>query len=245
MKSSIQLAKLRLDGGTQPRVKIDTDVVADYAERIAAGDEFPPVEVFHDGADYWLAEGFHRYHGHAKAGKKTIGCNVRKGTVRDAILFSCGANIAHGLRRTNPDKQRAVMTLLQDDEWSKYSDRKIAEICCVDNSTVSSYRKQLLESNSSIKVVRRIGKDGKLRPATQPKRVPVPADEGWEPGESETDPPVPVAIKGKAAPNGEPNVIGALKDQIDDFVDGLLSGRPPYVRIAIAEHLEELAERLK
>ncbi len=172
MDSAIQLAKLRLDGGTQPRVKIDTDVVDDYAERIKAGDEFPPVVVFSDGAAHWLAEGFHRYHAHAKAGKKTIRCDIRKGTVREAILFSCGANVAHGLRRTNPDKQRAVMTLLKDEEWAKYSDRKIADICCVDNSTVSSYRKQLLESNSSAQQPKRIGADGKLRPATQPKREP-------------------------------------------------------------------------
>lgn len=177
MKTGIQLSKLRIDGGTQPRVKIDTEVVVEYADRIAAGDDFPAVEVFYDGVDYWLAEGFHRYHAHVKAGKKTISCNVRKGTVREAILFSCGANSAHGLRRSTKDKQRAIETLLNDDEWSKYGDRKIADICCVSDKTVGAVRERLRCGNSAPEK-KRIGADGKSYPATQPKRVVAETSDG-------------------------------------------------------------------
>lgn len=139
----LKLSEIRIDGGTQPRAHISTDLVSEYAERIEAGDVFPSSEVVFDGKDYWLWEGFHRYHGHAKAGKKTMSCNVRQGTLRDAILFSCGANSSHGLRRTNEDKRSAVTRLLQDIEWSKNSDRWIAEQAGVSDRFVASVRPEV------------------------------------------------------------------------------------------------------
>jgi hypothetical protein len=139
-------------------------------------------------------------------------CDIRKGTVREAILFSCGANVSHGLRRTNPDKHRAVTTLLNDPEWSAYSDRKIADICCVGNSMVSDLRRaQVCDSHTS-KPAKRIGADGKCYPATQPKREPVTSTvEDFEPSET-VERPVATAERPKA--NGkpsEPNVIGELR----------------------------------
>jgi hypothetical protein len=38
------------------------------------------------------------------------------------VLHSAGANAMHGLRRTNADKRRTVMLLLQDEEWAAWSD---------------------------------------------------------------------------------------------------------------------------
>lgn len=61
--------------------------------------------------------------------------------MRDAILWSCGANATHGVRRTNEDKRRAVMKLLNDPEWSEsMPDREIARICGVDNAFVGKLR---------------------------------------------------------------------------------------------------------
>jgi hypothetical protein len=108
----------------------------------------PPIVVFHDGVDYWLADGFHRHAAHLKAGAADIAADVRKGTKRDAILHSVGANQAHGLRRTNEDKRRAVLTLLNDEEWAKWSDREIARRCAVDHTTVIRHRASLVESTS-------------------------------------------------------------------------------------------------
>jgi hypothetical protein len=63
--------------------------------------------------------------------------------VRDAILFSVGANATHGHRRTNEDKRRAVLKLLNDREWSKWSDREIARQCSVGNKFVGDLRRSL------------------------------------------------------------------------------------------------------
>jgi hypothetical protein len=52
--------------------------------------------------------------------------DVRQGTLRDAILYSCSANAAHGMRRTNADKRRAVLRLLEDPEWNANGIRWVA-----------------------------------------------------------------------------------------------------------------------
>lgn len=141
--SQLALKDIRIDGGTQSRASIDQHVVGDYAAAMAAGDTFPPVVVFFDGKTYWLADGFHRYEAYARAKIDAVPADVRQGTQRDAILFSVSANASHGLRRTNDDKRRAVLTLLNDKEWSKWSDREIARRCAVDHKTVAANRPKL------------------------------------------------------------------------------------------------------
>lgn len=133
----LDISKIKIDGGTQSRERLDESVVADYAEAI---DSLPPVVVFFDGSDHWLADGFHRYHAHRSAGRNAIESDIRSGARRDAVIYSVGANRDHGLRRSNSDKRRAVKTLLADSEWSKWSDRKIAEACGVSHPFVAAIR---------------------------------------------------------------------------------------------------------
>lgn len=137
---NLKLAQIRTDGGTQPRTALNEATVADYAEAITDGAKFPPVTVFHDGSDYWLADGFHRLFAHKKIGALDVEVEIRQGTKRDAVLHSVGANAEHGLRRTNEDKRKAVSTLLNDSEWSKWSNREIARCCTVSESLVRSLR---------------------------------------------------------------------------------------------------------
>ncbi len=136
----LPLQQIKIDGGTQSRVELNESVVADYAEVIRRGDSLPPVVVFFDGSTHWLADGFHRFHAHRTARAEEIEADVRTGARRDAVLFSVGANARHGLRRTNEDKRRAVQTLLDDEEWSQWSDRHIAEACGVSHPLVASLR---------------------------------------------------------------------------------------------------------
>ena len=137
---TLALTKVTIDGGTQSRVALNEDVVSEYAEAIRRGDTLPPVVVFHDGGTYWLADGFHRFHAHRAARAEDIDADVYTGTKRDAVLHSVGANANHGLRRSNDDKRRAVQTLLNDPEWSQWSDRQIAQACCVSPPLVASAR---------------------------------------------------------------------------------------------------------
>ena len=139
----IKLNELRLDGGTQPRTNMDQEVVSEYADYLMDGVKMPSLTVFHDGKYYWLADGFHRYFAHKKAEYKEAECDVRDGSLRDAILYSVGANDNHGLRRSNEDKRKAVMTLLDDIEWSDWADSEIARRCKVSPMTVGRIKKSL------------------------------------------------------------------------------------------------------
>ena len=68
---------------------------------------------------------------------------MRRGTARDAILYAVGANDTHGLRRSQADRRNAVLTLLRDPEWTRLSDRKIADAARVDHKTVARTRREL------------------------------------------------------------------------------------------------------
>ena len=142
--SKIKISKINIDGGTQPREDIDEEIVSEYADAMQEGDKFPPVILFNDGAKYWLADGFHRYHASKKIGYLEIEAEVKQGTKRDAILYSVSANSKHGLRRSNADKRKAVLTLLNDEEWSQWSDNEIAKNCEVSQPFVSKLRNSLI-----------------------------------------------------------------------------------------------------
>jgi site-specific DNA-methyltransferase (adenine-specific) len=104
---------------------------------------FPPVTVFYDGREYWLADGFHRVAAAQNIGKDRILADVQQGRQRDAILYSVGANARHGLPRSNEDKRRAVLKLLNDTEWRQWSDREIARRCVVTANFVGDVRRSL------------------------------------------------------------------------------------------------------
>lgn len=139
----IALADITADQRAQPRTSILVDKVTEYTEDMERGDKFPPLALFRDGDKYWLGDGFHRYYGAIAAGLTKFECHVKDGTLRDAILFSCSANAAHGLRRTTDDKRRAAAKLLEDPEWSKWSDREIARICSVSQPFIGKVRKEV------------------------------------------------------------------------------------------------------
>ncbi len=128
-----KLSELKLTEQAQPREKIDLETVAEYAEALQdPKKELPPVVVF--GA--FVADGFHRYLAYQSADRKTIPTLSHPGGLREATLYSCGANAIHGLRRTTADKQRAVKKMLSDEQWAQWGARRIADHCQVHHSTV-------------------------------------------------------------------------------------------------------------
>lgn len=105
---------------------------------------FPPVIAYYDGESYWLADGFRRLAAHKSARPgQPIFVEIRQGTRRDAVLCAVGSNASHGLRRTNEDKRNAVLTLLRDEEWGKWSNREVARVAQVSHPTVAALRSEL------------------------------------------------------------------------------------------------------
>lgn len=188
----IELDKIRIDGGTQPRAKIDMEVVNDYSTSFELGANFPPIDVFFDGKEYWLADGFHRWHGARAAHLDELPASIHNGTQRDAILFAVGANATHGLKRTNEDKRQAVMLLLNDAEWSKWSNRSIADKCGVSHNLVNDLR-QTMASDAIVserKFITSTGKEATRKvdpPKPKPKTDSAVATEDAKPTKTEPE----------------------------------------------------------
>jgi hypothetical protein len=189
----IAIDLIRIDAGTQFRAAINQDRVTDYAELFDGSTDWPfdsACEVFFDGTQYFLVDGFHRYLSAKRVKRASLSCIVHSGTQRDAIKYALSANARHGLHRSNEDKRKAVAFVLEDAEWSKLSSRAISEICGVSNRFVDSIRKDH-GGNDSHHDGPRTGKDGVQQPAkqsaTKPKADPKP-ETNDDIGDSEPEP---------------------------------------------------------
>lgn len=161
---SLSIPKIRTDGGTQPRAKLNLKTVDEYAQLMLEGLRFDPVTVFYDGTDYWLADGFHRIPAAQKAGFSTIEANIRPGTLREAILYSVAANNKNAEKLTNRDKRRSVLKLLSDPEWSQWTNSEVARQCGVAESFVRKIKEELWSHSAMIdqKYVTKCGVDQQI-----------------------------------------------------------------------------------
>jgi hypothetical protein len=139
----MKLDQIRIDGGTQARAKMSEDTVREYADLLKEGVNFPPVTVFDDGVDYWLADGFNRYYAHKSIKRDLIDVDIKQGSRLDAKLYACGANSMHGQPRTRADKRNSVLMVLNEPAWKGLSLREVAKICAVAHQFVHVVRKEL------------------------------------------------------------------------------------------------------
>jgi hypothetical protein len=265
----LELDRIRIDGDTQSRVNIDEAVVAEYAEAMKAGVQFPPVIVFFDGVDRWLADGFHRYHGARLAGLTKIYEEITPGTRRDAVLY-------HGLKRTNADKRKAVETLLKDAEWATWSDRRIAEVCGVSHELARQVRGAICQplTDAQHRTVERNGKTYQQNtakigrtpaaPPTSsggPASSPPPSDKPGsavnmgdsrgidpDPAQAPESAPPPPAAQAEPTPP-EYTELDAARDQIADLQAALalanMGDVPEADRSQAAELIEQLQSDVK
>lgn len=235
--TSLKLSQIRTDAGTQSRAGINEEVVADYAERMVEGDKFPAVVVFHDGTEYFLADGFHRVMAASRNEFLDVLADVRQGTRMDALKHSLGANTSNGLQRTTKDKRRCVEIGLK--EFSSYSNRAIAQLCGVSDMMVAAIRNvtanQLQDSCSSP----RVGLDGKTR------KLPVK----FEPEPAEQ--PVEIAQEPEPAKPNEPepsDLVASWKFIAIDVSNNCARARENLSskeQRLLATHLETEAKKLK
>lgn len=163
----IDVLRIKTNGGTQMRAGLNAETVGEYMQTLKDSDQawpFPPVVVFFDGTDYWLADGFHRVAAMRQLERiDEIPADVRVGDRRAAVLYAAGANAVHGLRRTNQDKRRAVEVLLRDNEWAQWSNVEIARRCNVSEFMVRDVRKEFERTSILSKSDVRIGADGRTQ----------------------------------------------------------------------------------
>lgn len=191
----IKLSSIEMDTSIQCRASIDTATVSEYAERMTEGDEFPPVIVYGTSAKCWIADGWHRIMAAKQVGLPDIAATVTPGGRIDALKAALSANAAHGIRRGNADKRRAVEIALR--EFPKLSSRMIAELCGVSDKTVGTVRETCGISARDT----RIDSLGRNQPATRRTSVtfapPEPAEYEDEDPQADED--------GGAVPPAEQN----------------------------------------
>lgn len=176
MKLSIDL--IVADESTQMRAGTRNETIEEYADLFETSNKRWPFDsaivVFYDDK-YYLADGWHRYLAAIRANRASVECDVREGTLEDAQDYALGANVSHGLRRTNDDKRKAVEKALRMDRHVKKSDRAIAGLCGVSQPFVGQIRKQLISVINSPDT--RTGIDGKEYPAARKAKQDPPKQE--------------------------------------------------------------------
>lgn len=132
------------DEDLQMRVAMSGDHIDTLKEALLDKVELPPIIVYSDGINYFLADGHHRYVAHVILGKQEILSEVREGGRQAALDYAFGANKENNaLPRTTKDKQRALAAA--NKHHPKLSIRKLAELVGVSHETVRRYRSAIEE----------------------------------------------------------------------------------------------------
>lgn len=183
----LNLSDIRIDGGTQARLKLNQEKVKQYAEHLRDGETFPPVIVYHDGSDYWLADGFHRYFANKNNATKKIECDIRVGTLDEAVLYSWTANSGRGLDMTPEDNRNILIKMFNHPTASQWSLSQIAKWVGVSKSTVSRVKSSISEEKpTKVKYTNKHGKESTMkvgnigkaveRPTTKPDMSSAPSE---------------------------------------------------------------------
>jgi len=225
---SLSVDVINISGGTQSRLKIDEEYIDEIYENMKEGRLYPPVTVFFDGKEYWLADGFHRLHATRKNGKVSIECNITNGLLREAILYSKTANNKHGKRFSLADKIHNAQELIGDFEWGEWSNREIGRICDLSHVTIAKLRigkvpekVKFLDKDGEVKTrVTKPEKPAKTFDVATPATPATPVDDGKQQeaidflvqeNEKLTD---QLAVKGAADPELAGKTIAELRDEI-------------------------------
>ena len=225
---TVPIDAINITGGTQSRLSIKEDYVEEIFEKMKDGVEYEPVKVFFDGKEYWLGDGFHRYHATRKNGKASIKCYVTNGLLREAILYSKVANNLHGLQPTLQDKIHNAKEMIGDFEWGEWSNRELGRICDLSHVTIAKLRVGKVPEKVKFK-----DKDGEVKTRVTKPEKPVKASKVATPATPAT--PVDdgkqqeaidflvqeneklsdqLAVKGSADPELAGKTIAELRDEI-------------------------------
>ena len=161
-ETTLELDLIVLRQELQIREQINSDRVAEYAERMQAGDAFPPLRVVLIADEYVLVDGFHRFKAMQSIGQTRAKVEVSVGGFIEAVELAAGSNKDHGLYRSNADKRRAVLLALR--YRSDMSNVYIAKLCGVAHGFVAKVRNEGGHQPSSEEGCEvRMGRDGKRR----------------------------------------------------------------------------------
>jgi ParB-like nuclease domain len=160
----VSLTDIRINGKTQARKSIDPHWVLGMVENMKIGIIYDPVEARFDGSNYWLSNGFHRYHAYTQLGIKEIEVAYLPGSQFDAQLDAIKANNKHGKPLDRDDKENKVLMALDCVLVEDKSNYAIAKLCEVSQSFVAAVRDpKVKEKQAEAKKQHIIKKASKIR----------------------------------------------------------------------------------
>jgi hypothetical protein len=257
MFKTINLKAIRLDGDTQSRTKIHDETIKEYVQAMQDGATFPAIKVFFDGVDYWLVDGFHRWHAHNSLGRASIDADVQSGSADAARLEAAKANQTHGLRRTNEDKRKSVEMVLRDENVSEnWTDREIAKHCGVSHPFVAAIRSpQIAAKQKENKAATIVKQAQNFQFESKPQEVITPKVETLstptanvviEPAPKPTPAPGPEREQEQEPEYSE---LDAARDQVSDLqrdlVVALMGNVPEDQKTQAASKIDELNAEIK
>lgn len=161
MIANIQRVKLtEFKFAAQTRAALSPETLQQYIDIIEGGEDLEPAVAFKVGKDLILSAGHHRREAYERAGKSDMPCEIRVGSLWDAVEFSLLSNRQfNGARLTRADRQEAIkMALIHG---HNKSNRFLASLCGSSDKTVAERRSEMEATCEIPHVVERVGLDGK------------------------------------------------------------------------------------
>ena len=103
-----------------------------------------------------VLDGHHRLEAARQAGLACVPVVVMASTMKEAMIFSAGANdhVGQALKRTDADRRKAVQLLLSDPDCRKMTDTAISKVAGCSITTVGNIRRENPDFQSDIRVDR-------------------------------------------------------------------------------------------
>ncbi len=121
---------------------------------------WPPIVVRRE--DRSVVDGQHRVAAARRLGLATFQVTWFDGSAEDTFVEFVRCNVGHGLPLGLAERRSAASRILRS--HPERSDRGVASVCGVSPKTVARLRKELARSAPQLVPVRRLGRDGRLRP---------------------------------------------------------------------------------
>lgn len=160
----IKIVDLEKPDLSQSRIKSDPETIASYKATWESNEaNFPPIVVYTVGypesgvTKYHIADGFHRVQALMMARldlaveKRTIACEIRSGTIEDAIAYSLSANLDHGLRPSTADKKRAILLYYGLNPINcSHSNNQVGKACGCSHTFVGAWKQTVTSTPAYI-----------------------------------------------------------------------------------------------
>ncbi|KAI9129462.1 hypothetical protein [Acaryochloris sp. CCMEE 5410] len=88
LTENLSISKIKIDQEIHVFSKLNDAVISEFSEAMQRGADFPPITVFYDGSEYWLADGFHRIKAKEANGDRNILAEVEFGSRHEAKLYA-------------------------------------------------------------------------------------------------------------------------------------------------------------